>query len=77
MCVDDKFSKPFKSYLADDVYNFINNMIEKANNVMMQWKKYFNKELVIKRIIKVLTNFNRNNAYIEVDVKSKRSLSRH
>ena len=36
MCVDDKFSKPFKSYLADDVYNFINNMIEKANNVMMQ-----------------------------------------
>ena len=77
MCVDDKFSKPFKSYLADDVYNFINNMIEKANNVMMQWKKYFNKELVIKRIIKVLTNFSRNNAYIEGDVKSKRSLSRH
>ena len=30
MCVDDKFSKPFKSYLADDVYNFINNMIEES-----------------------------------------------
>ena len=30
MCVDDKFSKPFKSYLADDVYNFINNMTEES-----------------------------------------------
>ena len=29
VCVDNKFSKPFKTYLAeDDVYNFINSMIE-------------------------------------------------
>ena len=28
---DDKFSKPFKSYLGRDaVYNFINRMIEKS-----------------------------------------------
>ena len=30
VCVDDKFSKPFKTYLGKDVvYNFINNMIKK------------------------------------------------
>ena len=29
VCVDDKFSKPFKSYLGEDaVYNFINSMIK-------------------------------------------------
>ena len=29
VCVDDKFSKPFRSYLGEDsVYNFINDMIE-------------------------------------------------
>ena len=31
VCVDDKFSKPFKLYLGEDaVYNFINNMIENS-----------------------------------------------
>ena len=31
VCVDDKFSKPFKTYLGKDaVYNFINNMIEES-----------------------------------------------
>ena len=30
-CVDDKFSKPFKSYLGKDaVYNFINNMVKES-----------------------------------------------
>ena len=30
-CVDDKFSKPFKSYLGEDVlYNFISSMIEES-----------------------------------------------
>ena len=30
VCVDDKFSNPFKSYLGEDaVYNFISSMIEK------------------------------------------------
>ena len=29
VCVDDKFSKPFKSYLGQDaVYKFIRNMVE-------------------------------------------------
>ena len=29
VCVDDKFSKPFKSYLCEDaVYNFISSMIK-------------------------------------------------
>ena len=29
VCVDDKFSKPFKSYLGEDtVYNFISSMKE-------------------------------------------------
>ena len=29
VCVDDKFSKPFKSYLGEDVvYNFINSMVK-------------------------------------------------
>ena len=29
VCVDDKFSKPFQIYFAEDaVYNFINSMIE-------------------------------------------------
>ena len=31
VCVDDKFSKPFKTYLVKDaVYNFIINMIEES-----------------------------------------------
>ena len=31
VCVDDKFSKPFKSYLGEDaVYNFIISMIEES-----------------------------------------------
>ena len=31
VCVDDKFSNPFKTYLGKDaVYKFINNMIEES-----------------------------------------------
>ena len=48
MCADDKFSKPFKSYLGEDaLYNFINSKIEVSkycSNVMI---KHFNKELVM------------------------------
>ena len=47
VCVDYKFSKPFKSYLGEDaVYNFMLNMIEKKyySDVI---KKHFNKELVM------------------------------
>ena len=38
VCLDDKFSKPFKTYLGEDhAYNFINNMIKESkycNDVM-------------------------------------------
>ena len=31
VCVDDKFSKPFKKYLVKDaVYNFINSMTDES-----------------------------------------------
>ena len=31
VCVDNKFSKPFKSYYGEDaVWNFINSMIEES-----------------------------------------------
>ena len=48
VCVDDKFSKSFKSYLGKDaVYNFISSMIEESNYCSDVMKKHFNKELVI------------------------------
>ena len=32
VCVDDKFSKPFKIYLCiDAVYNFVNSIIKRVN----------------------------------------------
>ena len=32
-CVNDKFRKPFKSYLGEDsVYNFISSMMEESKN---------------------------------------------
>ena len=40
VCVDDKFSKPFRSYLGENaVYNFINSLIKKVNNVVIWWGK--------------------------------------
>ena len=48
VCVDDKFSKSFKSYLGEDaVYNFISSMIEESKYCSGVMKKHFNKELVI------------------------------
>ena len=48
VCVDDKFSKPFKSYLGEDaVYNFISSMIEESKYCSDVKKKIFNKELVM------------------------------
>ena len=48
VCVDDKFSKPFKSYSGEDtVYNFINSMIEESKYCSEVSKKHFNKELVM------------------------------
>ena len=46
VCVDEKFSKPFKTYLGEDsVYNFINSMIEESRYCSDVIKRYFNKEL--------------------------------
>ena len=42
VCVDDKFSKPFKIYLGEDaVYNFINSMIEGSQYCSDAVKKTF------------------------------------
>ena len=48
VCNDDKFSKPFKTYLGKDaVYNFISSMIEESKYCSDVMKKHFNKELVM------------------------------
>ena len=48
VCVDDKFSKPFKSYLGEHAfYNFIDSMIEESKPCSNVIKKHFNKELVM------------------------------
>ena len=42
--VDDKFSKPFKSYLGKDaVYNFIDSMIDRSICCSDVMKKHFSK----------------------------------
>ena len=48
LCVDDRFSKSFKSSLGEDsVYNFINKVIGESKYCTDIMKKYFNKELVM------------------------------
>ena len=48
VCVDDKFSKTFKSYSGKDaVYNFISIMIEESKYYCDVMKKDLNKELVM------------------------------
>ena len=42
VCVDDKFSKSFKSYLCEDpVYNFIGSIIEESKYCSDVMKKHF------------------------------------
>ena len=46
--VEDKFSKPFKSYLDDNAANnFINSVVEEGMYCSDVMKKHFNKELVM------------------------------
>ena len=46
--VEDKFSKPFKSYLQEDAaYNFISGMIEKSKYCSDVMQNHFNKEIVM------------------------------
>ena len=48
ICVDDKFSKPFKSYLGEDtVCNFISSIIRESIYCSNAMKKHFNEELVM------------------------------
>ena len=47
VCVDDKFSKPFKTYLGKDaVHSFINKMTEESK-YCNEVTQNFNKELVM------------------------------
>ena len=46
VCVDNKFSKPFKSYFREDaVYNFTDSMIKESKCCSEMMRKPFNKEL--------------------------------
>ena len=48
VCVDDKFSNPFKSNLVEDtVYNFISRFIKESKYYSDVMKKHFNKELLM------------------------------
>ena len=48
VCVDDKFSKPFKSCIGEDaVSNFVSIMIEESKYCSDVMKKHFIKEIVI------------------------------
>ena len=41
VCIDNEFSKPFKSYLGEDaIYNFINSMIEESKYCSDVMKKH-------------------------------------
>ena len=76
VCVDDRFSKPSKSYLGEDAVSnfFINTTIEERKYCSDVMKKYFNKELVITK--EDNENFKNStkcwicdNDYIDNDVK--------
>ena len=61
ICVDDKFSKPFTTYLAEDaVYNIIHSMVEERKYCSDMMKKHFNKELLMTKedakILRTLLN---------------------
>ena len=74
VCVDDSFSKPFKSYLGEDVvYNFMIEAKKYCSHVM---KKHFNKELVMtKEDNDDFDNSTKccicDNDYIDGDVKAR------
>ena len=75
VCVDDKFSKSFKSYLGEDaVYYFVSSMIEESKYYIDVMKKHFNKEFVMtKEDSEDFKNSTKcwtcDNYYINTDVK--------
>ena len=76
--VDDKFSNPFNSYLAEDaVYSLINSMTEESKYCGEVMKKHFNKELVMtEKDNEDFKNSNKfcicDNTYVDGDVKVRR-----
>ena len=76
VCVDERFSKSFKSYLGEDaVYNFVNSMAKKSEYCRDLMKKHFNKELITTR--KDGEDFENStkcwicdNGYVDGDVKA-------
>ena len=74
-CVDDRFSRPFKTYLGKDVvYNFINSIKEESKYCKEVIKKHFNKKLLItKEDNEYFENSTKcwicNNHYVDNDVK--------
>ena len=75
VCVNDKFSKPFKTSLEKDtVYNFIKSMIAEGKYCNEVMKKFFNKKFVMTE--ECNENFKNStkcwifdNGYIATDVK--------
>ena len=47
VCVDDKYSKPFKSYLGEDAVCSISSRFQESKYWSDIMKKYINKKLVI------------------------------
>ena len=46
VCVDDKFSKPFKSHLGQDAfYNFVSSMIKESKYCSDAWKNILTRNL--------------------------------
>ena len=56
VCVDDKFSKPFKTYLGEDAaYNFINNVIKESEYCNEVQKNILTKNLwLLKMTMKII-----------------------
>ena len=59
VCVDNKFSKPFKSYLGEDaVFNSNNSMINEIKYCRDVMKIHFNKKIVMAKKIVLRTVLN-------------------
>ena len=77
VCVDDNFSKPFKTYLGkDSVYNFVNSMIKESKSWSGLVKKYFEKELVMTNedngnFENSTESWTCDNSYVHDDVKPR------
>ena len=75
VCVDDKFSKPFKSSLDEDaIYNFMNSIIKESKYCTNIMQKYFNKALAMtKKHDEDFENATKclicDNFYVDGDVK--------